>query len=83
MSVYSLLYTRLSGTVSNIVESMFAWMTQLELVSLRAVTRTEYRCATVIDNTSIGDSSTSVYKNKRHREQEKLAIISKAPFSSK
>ena len=63
MSVYSLLYTRLSGTVSNIVESMFAWMTQLELVSLRAVTRTEYRCATVIDNTSIGDSSTSVYKN--------------------
>lgn len=49
-----------SGTVSNMSVSMFACTAQLALVSLRAVTRTEYRCATVRVRRSIGDSSTSV-----------------------
>ena len=41
--------------------SMLAWIAQLEQVSLRAVTRIEYRCATVRAIKSIGYSSTSVY----------------------
>ena len=48
------------GTVSNILVSMFAWMAQFADVSLRAVTRMEYLCATVRLMRSIGDSSTSV-----------------------
>ena len=48
------------GTVSNISVSMFACMAQLAVVSLRAVTSTEYRCATVILSRSVGDSWTSV-----------------------
>lgn len=52
------------GTTSNMSVSMLAWIAQLEEVSLRAVTRTEYRCATVRAIKSIGYSSTSVYKPK-------------------
>ena len=48
------------GTVSNISVSMLAWIAQFALVSLRAVTRTEYRCATVKLIKSTGDSSMSV-----------------------
>ena len=49
------------GTVSNMSVSMFAWMAQFDDVSLRAVTRMEYRCATVTESRSMGDSSVSVY----------------------
>ena len=49
-----------SGTVSNMSVSMLAWIAQFAEVSLRAVTRIEYRWATVIEMRSIGDSSTSV-----------------------
>ncbi len=51
-----------SGTVSNMSVSMLAWMAQFAEVSLRAVTRTEYRCATVMEIKSMGDSATSVYQ---------------------
>ena len=44
--------------------SMLAWMAQLDDVSLRAVTRIEYRCATVTVGRSIGNSSTSVFTEK-------------------
>ena len=54
-----------SGTVSNMSVSMLAWMAQFAEVSLHAVTRIEYRWATVIEYRwatvieirSIGDSS--------------------------
>ena len=52
---------KVGGTVSNMSVSMLAWIAQLEQVSLRAVTRIEYRCATVTAIKSIGYSSTSVY----------------------
>jgi len=51
---------RLGGTVSNMSASMLAWMAQFAEVSLRAVTRTEYRCATVTLIKSVANSSTSV-----------------------
>ena len=60
-----LLGFRAGGTTSNMVVSMSACTTQLLEVSLRAVTRTEYLWATVIPTTSIGDASTSVYREKK------------------
>ena len=55
---------RAGGTVSNMSVSMLAWIAQLDDVSLRAVTRIEYRCATVTVSRSIGNSSTSVFTEK-------------------
>ena len=60
-----LLGFRAGGTTSNMVVSMSACTTQLLEVSLRAVTRTEYLWATVIPTTSIGDASTSVYRERK------------------
>ena len=49
-----LLGFKAGGTSSNISVSMFAWIAQFVEVSLRAVTSTEYRCATVMLNKSVG-----------------------------
>lgn len=51
---------RAGGTVSNMSVSMLAWMAQFDEVSLRAFTRTEYRCATVTLRRSMGAGSISV-----------------------
>jgi len=52
---------RSGGSLSNMSVSMFAWIAQFEDVSFLAVTRTEYRWATVRLSKSIVDGSTSVY----------------------
>jgi hypothetical protein len=62
---------KVGGTTSNMSVSMLAWITQLEEVSLRAVTRIEYRWATVRAIKSIGYSSTSVCTQTLSRAAER------------
>ena len=57
----NLLGLRSSGTVSNMSVSIFAWIAQFAVESFKAVTRIEYRWATVSDSRSTGISSVSTY----------------------
>lgn len=51
--------------MSNMSVSMLAWIAQFAEASFRAVTRIEYRCATVREIKSTGASSTSVFFGER------------------